>query len=352
MKKIIQYAGLSLVIMLVFSCKKQEIAVANPPEIVNVTIEMSTVKDTLEFLKDGKIIAKSPSDQGSFTLEAKVYVSGDHEKIQIRKKGATEILATRSIRSNAYQQTIKCYYDGLNAYGNSVLLKIKGYAKTDVLELLIDGTVVGSGTNKEFPAGLSIGVNDGVDREIQIRKQGDSKVLYHKKLTSTEAVQKLNFYYEPGQLLDNIDIALPVNMENALFSASFTSTLDIFAGPADLVVHKGKGNYALFPPTTIRIPLPADGSFSQAIELLPPAAGESYSYKLVKRGTLIDLAYNTKDEFMPMRPESGFTTLPFAAGGCAIVVMTDSKVVIKTGPSTVKGTRINLEATDIAQYFK
>lgn len=352
MKKIIQSAGLSLVMLLVFSCKKQELAVANPPEIVNVTIEMSTVKDTLEFLKDGKVIAKSPSNQGSFILEAKVYVSAENEKIQIRKKGHTEILASRTIRSNAYQQTIKCYYDGVTAYGNSVLLKIKGYAKTDVLELLIDGAVVASGTNNEFPSDLSIGVDDGVDREIQIRKQGDAAILYHKKLTSTQAQQRLNFYYEPGQLFDNIDIALPVNKENALFSASFSSTQNIYTGPADLVVHKGKGNYALFPPTTIRIPLPADGSFSQSIELPPPGAGESYSYKLVKRGTLLDLAYNIKDEFMPMRPESGFTSIPFVAGGCAIVVMTDSKVVIKTGPSTVKGTRINLEFTDIAQYFK
>lgn len=363
MKKNIQIifsAGLCLALLCIFGCKKQELATANPPKIVNLKIKGKTVNDTLEFVKNGKVVAKTNTANGDFEFETKVTVEDGGAMLQIRQKGHTEPLATRQLTSSPFDQEVLCYYDGENVYNNSVTLKTKGYSIGSTLEFVIDNKVVASGTGNAFPV-LNIGVETGKNRQLQIRKKDDTAILLTKEILAGQPVQTLSFFYDGTRMFDKLDFATPANPANMVVSASFNSTLPVFNGPADLVLYQGKlgQNTNLFTVTDIRFELPADGSFSANIEL--PALPETgtaiknvYSFKLVKRGTVNDLPYNTSNELQPIRPESGFFngTLTFTPGGAAILVISDQKTVKTTGAPSSRGTTFGTLTTDIAPFFR
>lgn len=361
MKKNIQFTFcFAVILFLMFSCKKQELAVAKPPKVVSLLIKGFTVTDTLEFVKDGKLIAKTSTNNGDFRMEAKILVTDGGAEIQIRRKGHTEILERKTILADLAQQNIDCYFDGDKVYNNSVTLKIKGYALADVLEFVLDGKVIGSGTGNQFPD-LSIGVNGDQTRQLQIRKKDGTVNLLTKDILAGQATQSMSFFYDGTKVFDKIDLTAPTNPANMAVNASFTSKVNVFDGPVDVVFYQGKlgQNTYEFTATEIRFELPADGTFSKNIELPPlPESGTTiknvYSFKLVKRGTNNDLPYNLTNELKPIRPESGFcgSTLVFTGGGSAVLVLSDDKKVKTTGAPSGKGTTFVTNVTDIAQFFK
>lgn len=345
--------------MVVFGCKKQEQVTATPPKIINLKVKGTTVNDTLEFVKNGKVVAKTNTDNGEFIFETKVTVEEGGSALQIRRKGHTEILFTRQLTTTPFDQEIQCYYDGEHAYDNSVTVNIKGYAIGSTLEFVIDDKIVGSGTGNQFSP-LKIGVETGKNRQLKIRKKDDTAILLTKEISAGQAVQVLSFFYDGSKIFDKLDFGKPVNPANMVVSASFTSTLNIFDGPADLVFYQGKSsdNSSLFTATNIRLELPADGSFSTNIEL--PALPETgsviknvYSFKLVKRGTVNDLPYNLTNEVKPIIAESGFYTgtLTFTPNGAAMLVISDLKTVKTTGAPSSRGTTFRIPTTDIAPFF-
>jgi hypothetical protein len=357
MKKNIQItfcACLGIILLLMFSCKKQELAVENPPNVIDLVIKGTTLTDTLEFLKDGKVIGQTDSQHGD--LNVKVLVQGPDAELKIRRKGQSAILNKRTISAEQKLQNIEYYFDGDKIFSKVISLSIKGYSGADELEFVIDGKVLSSGSNI-INSVLNIGAEANQKRELQIRKKGTTVTLMSKEITSEQATIALAFYYDGTKMYDKIDLAVPVNPANMMVNASFATKLDIFRGPVDLIFYTGKsiGMEAYqFSPTTLRIELPADGSFSKNIELPPlPDSGTSnknvYSFRVVKRGTLTERPYDMTNEFPPSRPESGFYSgnVTFTAGGTAVFILSDMKI-----PDDWDGTNARPTMTDIAPYFK
>lgn len=345
--------------LFLLSCKRQELAEPVIKKIISLQITGTTLPgDTLEFVKNGKVLLQTGIT--SFELSTKISLEGQTAEIQIRRKRDQKVIARKTITADLHNQVLTCYYDGQEVYDTLVNLEFKGYSGTNELEFMLDGVLVGSGSGAEFP-GLTVTLNKEKKRQLQIRQKGDPKILLEYEVLANVPLQKLVFYYDGTQLLDKIELGTPQNPANMLVSASFKSTVDVFSGPVDLVFYKGSMydftyNYS---PTALRIPLNSDGTMSKNFELpalSPQEVAEqlNYGYKLVKRGTLVDLPYDLTNEFTPILKVSGFynTPLDFTAGGAMILVITDQKTVRKTGPSSVKGTSFLISSTDISAYFK
>lgn len=336
------------------SCKKQELAEIKIPKVMLLSIQGTKgVKDTLEFVKNNIVIAQVGNENQSFLTSVKVSADKNPEII-VRRKGRAEILATRTLSPDSVKQTISCYYDGEKVYGNSIKLKVKGYAITGTLELLLDGKVIGSGTGAELTKTLDLGVDDGKNRQVQIRKKDENTPLLTKEIVANELTQSLVFYYDGTKIFDKIDAGVPVNPANMLLSVKFTSKYDaLFRAPADLMILKGKDGEDVYTPIGV-IELSSDGSFSKAIEL-PSLASEpryTYSVKIVKRGTADELPYDLTNTATPLKPGAGRLRLNYTAGSSSILVITDEVTQTTTGSPARRGTQISLITTDIGQYFK
>ncbi|SHF99315.1 hypothetical protein [Pedobacter caeni] len=358
MKKYIQgvlLIALSIILIGSSGCKKQELAETKTPKVVVLNIQGTKgVKDTLEFVKNNIVIAQIGNENQSFLIEGIKVSADENADIIVRRKGHAEILATRTISADLLKQTISCYYDGEKVYGNTVKLKVKGYAITGTLELLLDGKVIGSGTGSELTKTLDLGIDDGKNRQVQIRKKDENTPLLNKEIVANEPAQSLVFYYDGTKIFDKIDVGVPVNPANMLLSVKFTSKYDaLFRAPADLMILKGKDGDDVYTQIGV-IELSSDGSFSKAIELPSLAAEPRYTYsvKIVKRGTADELPYDLTNTATPLKPGAGRFRVDYTAGSSSMLVITDEVTQTTTGPPTRRGTQISLNKTDIGQYFK
>ncbi|MCW3464811.1 hypothetical protein [Chitinophaga nivalis] len=339
--------------LFLFSCKKGELAVANPPKIVNLVVQGYALTDTLEFLKAGKVIGQTDREHSDFERNVLVQETGD--TLLIRKKGQSKILDTRIISPLLNKQAIRYYFDSEKIYPDFVTLPVKGFAQADTLEFVAADKVIGQGIGAEFPL-LYIGLDATQKQVLQIRKKGTTTALIHKEITTDMAASPLVFYYDGAKIFDKITVTKPANPANMTVIASFTNKVGVYQGPIDLIFYKGKllTSPHASEPTTMRFELPADGSFSKMIELpaLPPTETfnkNAYTFRIVKRGTLTDLPYDMTNEYGPSRPESGFLGfyMTFNPGEAAILVVTDQKI-----PDDWDGTIIRPHMEDIGPNFK
>jgi hypothetical protein len=343
-------ASITILLLLMFSCKKQEKVAADPPKVINLQIEGSTVNDTLEFVKNGRVIGQSPRANGDFTIDIMITLDQPEAELQIRKKGQSDIIGTRKIVANKFNQTIRCYYDGVTAYDETVVLKIKGYSAVAVLEVVMDGRVIAEGNNYISPEQINIGFEPEQKHLIQIRKKGDNAILLAREISPEEAKKPIKYYYDGFTLRESINFPVPENPANMLFTAKFTSIVNVYNGPLDILFFNGTSTKPYeHTATNIRVEIPTDGTFSKAIEIPPVAAGLKYSYKLVKRGTLNDLPYILTNELMPIKPESGYRLIEFKPGYTLMADITDRKDVRTSG--TIKGTNFFISEKDIKFYF-
>ncbi|MNK03591.1 hypothetical protein D3C87_214400 [compost metagenome] len=357
--KFIFYSCLCLLWLSAFSCKKLELAESDPPNVINLFVKGTTLTDTLEFLKDGKVIGQTEKVHGGFNVKV-VMVDDVSTALKIRLKGHTEILDTRTIDGSIKTQNITYYFDGEKIYADFVPVNVKGFAQGEV-EFVIDDKVLGSvsgafgpGSGKEVPI-INIGVDAGQTRQLQVRKKGTTKSLMNKEVKAGAAAIPWIFYFDGEKVLDKIEAGPPANPANMVLIASFTSKLNIFRGPADLVLYEleqGKPSYESTA-TTMRIELPEDGTFSKSIEILAIQQTDrikSYVFRIVKRGTLTELPYDLTNEILPMLPIAGFSanTLVFTPGGSAILTISDRKEY----DDWDGGTGIYPMVIDIAPYFK
>lgn len=353
MKKNIQIIFcFGVVLLLMFSCKKQELAVESPPNVIDLFVKGTTLTDTLEFLKDGKVIGQTEKAHGEFNV--KVLVTDAGAELKIRRKGMQEILGTRTISAKEKVQNIAYYFDGDKIFSKEVILNIKGYSVADEIEFVMDNKVLVSKSGV-INAKLSIGIEGNQKRELQIRKKGTTVSLMNKEITPEQSAAPLVLFYDGTKIYDKIDLAIPVNPTNMIVNASFTNKVGTYNGPVDLIFYTGRSLTPReeFTPTTLRLELPADGSFSKNIELPPlPESGtfnkHVYSFRIVKRGTLDQLPYDMTNELQPVLESSfSYSDVLFTAGGAAILSITDYKVV-----DDWDGTKILPNMIDIAPYFK
>ncbi|TKC55456.1 hypothetical protein FBD94_25100 [Pedobacter hiemivivus] len=344
---------IAMISFLLFSCKKQEKVFPDPPHIIKLEIRGSTVNDTLQFVKSGKVIAESGKSEGEFGMNLLLTLDEPEAEIQIRKKGQTDILATRKIVADKFEQVIRCYYNGEKAYDETILLKFKGYSGSSTLQVLMDGRVICEGGNSVYysPSEVNIGFEPNQKHQIQIRNKATNAILLTKEISGGEAIQNLRFYFDGFKVHESINFPKPSNPANILFTAKFTSALDVYNGPIDIVFFSGISTTKLYEhtATNIRIEIPTDGSFSQAIELPPAEKGITYSYKLVKRGTLNDLPYILTNELMPIKPESSYRIVDFRAGYTLMADIMDRKNIRTSG--ITKGTSFSVIETDIKFFF-
>ncbi|SMD17808.1 hypothetical protein [Pedobacter nyackensis] len=346
---------IAMITFLLFSCKKQEKVVQDPPHIIKLEIRGSTVNDTLQFVKNGKVIAESGKSEGEFGMNLMLTLDQPEAEIQIRKKGQTDILATRKIVADKFEQVIKCYYNGETAYDETIILKFKGYSGVHTLQILIDGKVIAEGggiTSYYSPEQVNIGFEPEQKHQIQIRNKANNAILLTKEISGEEAVQNLRFYFDGLKVHESINFPTPSNPTNMLFTAKFESKVNVYNGPIDILFLSGTSTTKLYEhtATNIRIEVPTDGTFTRPIELPPTEPGIRYSYKFVKRGTLSDIPYITTNEVMPIKPESCYRLVNFEAGGTLMADLTDVKNARPTG--SLKSTTFLVVEANLKEFFK
>lgn len=95
-----------------FSCQKgEEIVKPAEKKIVRLALQGYVMQDTLEFLKEGKVICEAYETNFNMTTpEGRPTVSAT--ELQVRKKGSTTVFDTLSIKGEPFDQVIKIFYDG------------------------------------------------------------------------------------------------------------------------------------------------------------------------------------------------------------------------------------------------
>ncbi|MBT2563829.1 hypothetical protein J7E50_21280 [Pedobacter sp. ISL-68] len=361
--KIFTLFFLSAFVTLSLSCRKAELLQPEPAKIIQLSVTGSTNVE-LEYLYKDSIIATPPA--GGISLKTLLAVKDQNAVLKIRKKGTSEILLTRTITAAPFDQNISIFYDGTKIYNNAISLEIKGYALSGELEFLLDGNVISSETGKVNKV-LSILIDKGTTREIQIRKKGETAILFTKTIESTIPKQDIGYLFDGTKIVDNVKLDPPKNPANMIVSAKFETTfpnqfknLDV-----DLVFYtrlKTASNTTVGTKVMpeLRFTLPKDGSFN-SIELPPlPGSNYIYSFDIVEKGTNND-PYNPTSPLVPngftLKPNEGRITSAFAndgfnfqAGTSKLFLIIDAKTTV-TSPTRsiyVSGGKL----TDLSQYFQ
>jgi hypothetical protein len=357
--KLIPLSLLSLCFLFLFSCSKKELLNENTSHIIRLTLQ-GNATDTLEYLVDNKVLA---TVGGGFNSQIIVGFNNDQKELQIRSKSSGAIIQTKTIPAAPFDQTITLYYDGLQAYDKVVKLFIRGYALSGELEFLVGGKAIFTGTGSINKENLDVLMNDNSSREIQVRKKGETTVLFSKTITSTPERQTLNFFFDGTSIVDDVVLRPPANPANMLISAKFQSlygTLGYYRGvDVDLVFYERNTTTGIATKITpeIRFTLSADGKFND-IEL-PPLANNSivYGCDIVEKGTN-NLPYTPAavvppfiSATLPYQPNAGRLGNPivFEAGKSKLLVIGDGKFLKTTVP---RSTSYGITITDLSQYFK
>ncbi|SEW34937.1 hypothetical protein [Chitinophaga arvensicola] len=108
MKKLIIFIlGMSLFVM---GCNKKELALPSPA-VIKLTLQGYSLGDTLEALKGKEVIATLRANS-SFSTIALITINDDQQKIDVRKKGATDILGSFEVGRTPFSQTKRIFFDG------------------------------------------------------------------------------------------------------------------------------------------------------------------------------------------------------------------------------------------------
>lgn len=348
MKHILSIAA-GIVICLIYGCSKQ----AAPEAIGNIvflTVNATSPTDTLELVKDGKVIFQTHVPGVANT---KISVKEGGEEIQVRKKGETEILTTRMVSGKFYRDTLDVIFDNGKVYEKFINMNVFAYSESDVFEVYIDGKLIpSSGSdmngNPVIPALIKVPVEPGKIRLIDARKRGESEVLASQEIVSDINEQNFRFYYDGQKMINSIDVGPISNPANMKLMAKFSSIVDVYTGPSDLVVYVVNNWVKTF--TGLRIELPADGAFGAPIELpaIPGVgAGNNYELKIVQRGSVDVYPYDITNVFLPLKPLSTIY-LSYEAGSSAIFSIKDDKQV-RERPASLKGTTFLIRTTNVTE---
>lgn len=348
----IQTGLLAICLLFLFACEKAQPLNAAPEKLVELTITSNSTVP-LEYVINDKVIGTTP--EGNMSTTMMVLTPDNKRDVGIRVKGSSNLIRTKTISSLPFRQTVSINYDGTNVYDKSVIVKVKGYSGAETLELVMDGQVLASGMEKQFPGNLAVNINEGQTRLLQIRKKGETTVLATKSITAAEG-QSVMFYYDGSKIVDGIDLTPPSNPLNMNFSAKFESVLPLYylGGMVDLVFFKRSSN-GNNEETGLRVTLPADGSFSKNIELPPlpeetPGIPYIYSFRIFRSGTKDEVPYNTTADLLPLK----FNFIPivtYKAGSSRLWMLKDTRTSRAT-PAALKGTTYSILYTDIAEYFQ
>lgn len=360
--KIFTHSILAVVLLLSLSCSKSELLESEPSRVIQFTLLGTSTVD-LEYLYRDSVIATTNASNGGFNIKTLLSVKDSNTKLQVRKKGSTEIILSKDVMPAPFDQNVAIYYDGTKVYDQTISLLIKGYALTGELEFLLDGNVILSKSGA-VDSRSSILIDKGTSREIQIRKKGETAILFSKNITSTEASQTLNFFFDGTNIVDNVKLKSPVNPANMHVSAKFQSiyTTIVYYKPVDVDLVFYERNIATGVATKItpeiRFTLQANGSFND-IELpaLTNPKDFVYSCDIVEKGTN-NLPYTAAATVAPYvlasfayQPNAGRLGNPivFEAGTSKLLTIGDGRFLKTTTP---RFTSYGITVTDLTQYFK
>ncbi|MFD2287590.1 hypothetical protein GJU39_20550 [Pedobacter petrophilus] len=354
--KIFTLSFLSAIILLGLSCRKPELLEPEQPKVIQFTVTGSTTVD-LEYLYRDSIIATTKAGTGEINVKTLLSVNDQNAVLQVRKKGSTEIVLSKAVMPAPFNQNIIIYYDGTKVYDQAISLLIKGYALTGELEFLLDGNIIlsksGAVDNRS-----SVLINNGTTREIQIRKKGETVVLFTKKIEPGNPQQNIQFFFDGTKIADNVKLDPPANPANMMISAKFETkypaqfkNVDV-----DIVFYANNQTTKVVTKITpeIRFTLSKDGSFNK-IELPPlPGPNYIYSFDIFEKGTntvpYSSLTTPLITSGFPFVANNGrFGILNFEAGKSKLFIIRDKNNLITTTP---RGTALSGELTDLSQYFQ
>ncbi|MFW0718217.1 hypothetical protein [Pedobacter sp. N23S346] len=354
--KIFTLSFLSLVLLLSLSCRKAELLEPEQPKVIQFTVTGSTTVD-LEYLYRDSVIATTKAGTGSINVKTLLSVKDQNAQLLVRKKGSTEIILSKDVMPAPFNQNIAIFYDGLKVYDQAISLLIKGYALTGELEFLLDGNIILSKSGV-VDNRSSILINKGTSREIQIRKKGETTVLFKKTIASNIQQQNIQFFFDGVKIVDNVKLDPPANSANMMISAKFETRYPAQFKNVDVDIVFYANNQTTKVATKIspeiRLTLAKDGSFN-TIELPPlPGTNYIYSFDILEKGTntvpYSSLTTPLITSGFPFVANNGrFGTLTFEAGKSKLFLIRDKNNLITTTP---RGTALSGELTDLSQYFQ
>lgn len=333
--------------LLLMACTKQKNALPEG-KVVSLNLNGFAVGDSLELVNKDSVLA---TVVGTYSVNTLIFVpAGQEAEIIYRKKGTTAVLARQSITATPYQQSNSLFYDNGKIYNKTIKIYLKGYASEGVLDILIDGKVVTSGSAGDFEEFIQIGAEEGKTRELTIKDQETAKLLSTKQISPEQAVQTIKFYYDGKKMVDKIDLIPPTDPNSMNICVKFDSFYpEFFLGhPVDLVFYKYKtaDMNSTMEATNIRVSV--TGNFSEPFALPALPDDSRYYLKIFKPGTDI-VPYDTTKDILPIH-NRGFLNITVSPGKSQLWIIRDSKEVRRGG--TLKGTIFSNSFFDISGYFQ
>lgn len=344
-----------ILIILATGCNKKELANPVQEKVISLTITGSS-SEQLEFIYKDSVIATT-TNPAQISIQTLLAVEEKAAKIDIRKKGATEILQSKLITPVPYAQNVSIYYDGTKVYNSAVTLDIKGYAMSGELEFVMGGevllTVTGTVRNT-----ITLLMDKGTSREVEVRLKGESSPLLTRTFESSPEKQSLNFFFDGKKLVDNVQLDPPADPANMMVRAKFESILPQFTQVDVDVVFYIKNittKVAIKTNPELKFTLSKDGSFN-SIELPPlPTNGiYFYSFDIVEKGTNKVPYTSTSAPFIlaafPYQENQGESgELAFEGGKSKLFLLNDKKFHVSTPK---RHTNLSGVFIDLSQYFQ
>lgn len=342
-----------ILIILATGCNKKELANPVQEKVISLTINGSSTEQ-LEFIYKDSVIATT-TNPAQISIQTLLAVEEKDARIDIRKKGATEILLSKPITPAPYAQKVSIYYDGSKIYNNAVTLNVLGYAMAGELEFVVGGKVLLTATGAVRNT-IVLLMDEGTSREVEVRKKGENIPLLTKSFESAPERQLLNFFFDGNKLVDNVQLDPPANPANMMVRAKFESIFPQFTKvDVDVVFYIKNITTKVAVKTDLKFTLSIDGSFN-SIELPPlPTNGiYFYSFDILEKGTNKVPYTNTIAPFIlaafPYQENQGESgELAFEGGKSKLFLLNDKKIVVNTPKRHTNLTGVFI---DLSQYFQ
>lgn len=272
---------------LLTGCTKQQLVDNSYPNVVNLLFTVNSSVE-LEFVYRGSVLVSTNAD-GNLTLSKALDVEGQSEELQARELESKKVVATYEVTASPAEQSLTLYYDGTQAYDALINYTIRGYAMSGTLEFVVDGEVLEEGTTA-INKSLSIYLNEGDSKELQVRVKGETAPLITEILDTAADGKSLQFFFDGTAMIDQIpELTPPTDPANMAIHAQFNPDFQdfaIFSGDAevDLVFYIRNAAGEVSNPG-IMVTAPTDGTF--VTFELPPLPGENtvYTFDIRKKGS-------------------------------------------------------------------
>jgi len=308
---IVKYTMLLVLAMLVLqSCKKEELFQPAAPQIVELAFS-GTTSVPLEFVYDNVVVDTTVGQNNSLPNPFPLNIAKGDQKIYVRKKGETDILKTFTINPASFQQKFGVLYDDGKIYDNSISYNLAIHPVGKDVEIFIDGNMkVQTSYGGILDSKITIPIDQGQTRELTVKIKGEDEVILSRTIAEADSNKVLKFFLDGKKPVE--EMVLPALKNPQGMSLTFQLHPDVeygqttfLGGDVDIVFYIRDLNteeVTLLNPE-VRVTVPQGQPFV-TVELPPLPDSKMYTFDIFKKGTN-EVVYRSNSPGYTVQPGLG-----------------------------------------------